>query len=241
MTEAVRHALWWAQDYAWAAFAAAATVAAPATEEHYASGDRRPVLVLPGVFESWRFVRPLIQSLHQQGHPAFVIEELGANRLPIAGGAALVLDTLRHKDLSDVTVVAHSKGGLVGKLAMLRDDEQRISAMVTICTPFAGSSRAQLLALAGTAEMLPDAPLIRSLAEQHQVDHRITTVSVRYDQHVPEGTTLAGAHNLTLPISGHFRATAHPATIAVVAAALTDEGTRGRAAVFRAEKVAVQL
>lgn len=221
MNQVVRHALWWAQDYAWAAFAAAATVAAPATPDHYTTGERRPVLVLPGVFESWRFVRPLIQRLHQHGHPVFVVEEMGANRLPIAGGAALVLDTLRHRELHNVMVVAHSKGGLVGKLAMLRDDEQRISAMVAICTPFAGSSRAQLLALAGTAELLPDAPLIRSLAEQHQVDDRITAVSVRYDQHVPEGTALAGAHNLALPFTGHFRATAHPATITAITAALT--------------------
>lgn len=226
MADSARHALWWAQDYAWAAFAAAATLAAPTSPEHYAAGDRRPVMVLPGVFESWRFLRPLIQHLHHQGHPVQVIEELGANRLPIAGGAALVLDALRHRGLTDVMVVAHSKGGLVGKLAMLRDDQRRISAMVTICTPFAGSSRAKLLALAGTAELLPDAALIRSLAEQHQVDHRITAISVRYDQHVPEGTALVGAHNVTLPFTGHFRASAHPATMAAIAAALDDQSSR---------------
>lgn len=226
MADSAHRALWWAQDYAWAAFAAAATLAAPATPECYGSGALRPVMVLPGVFESWRFLRPLIQRLHQQGHPVHVIEELAANRLPIAGGAALVLDAARHRGLTDLMVVAHSKGGLVGKLAMLRDDEQRISAMVTICTPFAGSSRACLLAVAGTAELLPDAPLIRALAEQRQVDHRITAVSVRYDQHVPEGTTLAGARNVTLPFTGHFRATAHPRTLAVIADAVANQSNR---------------
>lgn len=176
--------------------------------------------MLPGVFESWRFVRPLIHWLHQWGHPVYVIEELGANRLPIAGGAALVLDTLRHHDLHNVTVVAHSKGGLVGKLAMLRDHEGRISSLIAVCTPFAGSSRAQLLAWAGTAELRPQAELIRSLSAQHQVDDRITAVSVRYDEHVPEGTALPGAHNVSLPISGHFRATGHPATLQVIATQL---------------------
>lgn len=220
MASGTRRAWWWAQDYAWAAFAAAATIAAPATPAVYASGTDRPILVLPGVFESWRFLHPLIHQLHQWGHPVYVVEELGANQLPITGGAALVLNSLQHHDLHDVTLVAHSKGGLVGKLAMLRDPQQRIRSLIALCTPFTGSSRAQLLALAGTGELLPDAALIRSLSGQHQVDHRITAVSVRYDQHVPEGTTLPGAENLTLPFSGHFRATAHPATLQVIGAQL---------------------
>lgn len=176
--------------------------------------------MLPGVFESWRFLRPLIHRLHQWGHPVYVVEELGANRLSIAGGAALVLNTVRNHNLRDVTVVAHSKGGLVGKLAMLRDQERRLDSLIALCTPFAGSSRAGLLAWAGTAELGPHTDLIRSLSAQHQVDDRITAVSARYDEHVPEGTTLPGAHNVSVEVCGHFRATYHPATLQVIATQL---------------------
>lgn len=222
MASPAQQAWWWAQDYAWAAFASAATLAAPASPEVYASGAGRPVLVMPGLFENWRFVRPLIQHLHQCGHPVHVVEELGANQLPISASAALVLDTLRHRGLSQVTLVAHSKSGLTGKLAMLRDHEDRITDMIALCTPFAGSSLASLLTIGGAAELAPDAELIRSLAEQHQVDHRITAMSVRFDEHVPQGTRLPGARNVTLPFTGHFRATAHPSALEAITAALAD-------------------
>ncbi len=222
MASSAQQAWWWVQDYAWAAAAAAATLAAPASPEGYARGTGRPVLVLPGLFENWRFVRPLISHLHRSGHPVHVVEELGANRLPISAAAALVLDTVRRRGLSQVTLVAHSKSGLTGKLAMLRDHEHRITDMIALCTPFAGSSLASLLTIGGAAELVVDAELIRSLAEQHQVDHRITAMSVRFDEHVPEGTRLPGARNVTLPFTGHFRATAHPAALDAITAALAD-------------------
>ena len=220
MASSAQQAWWWAQDYAWAAVAAAATVAAPASPEVYARGTGRPVLVMPGLFENWRFVRPLIQHLHRCGHPVHVVDELGANKLPISASAALVLNTLHHRGLAQVTLVAHSKSGLTGKLAMLRDQEHRITDMIALCTPFAGSSLASLLTIGGASELAPDAELIRSLAEQHQVDHRITAMSVLFDQHVPEVTRLPGARNVTLPFTGHFRATAHPAALEAITAAL---------------------
>jgi hypothetical protein len=211
-------ALWWAADYAWAGLAWLATIGAPGDPQPYAAGSKRPVVVLPGVYENWKFTRPLIQGLHNAGHPVHVITELGYNRRPLQAGAALLLSYLRRHQLSGVVLVGHSKGGLIGKLALLRDTEGRISRLITLCTPFHGSSRGHLLPLPSVRPLTPADQLIQTLSRQTGVHDRITSISVRYDEHVPEGSHLAGAKNVTLPIAGHFRLVGHPAALAAVRA-----------------------
>jgi pimeloyl-ACP methyl ester carboxylesterase len=218
MASVGQKALWWAADYAWAGLAWLATIGAPDDPAVYAEGNKRPVVVLPGVFENWKFTRPLIQGLHDAGHPVYVITELGYNRRPLAAGASLLLDHLRRHQLSGVVLVGHSKGGLIGKLALLRDTEERITALITLCAPFHGSSRAQLLPLPSVVPLTPADELIRTLDEQQKANDRITSISVRYDEHVPEGSHLAGAKNVLLPLTGHFRLVGHPRSLATVRA-----------------------
>jgi pimeloyl-ACP methyl ester carboxylesterase len=206
-------AWWWATDYLWAAAAWAATAGAPDDPGRYATGTKRPVVVLPGVYENWQFMRPTIEAFHDAGHPVHVVPTLGANRRPLDSGAAAVLAYLRAHDLQDVVLVGHSKGGLIGKLALLRDAEDRIAHLVTICSPFHGSSRCRLLPLASLRPLDPEDALLRSLDANGSKNAHITSSAPVYDEHVPEGSHLDGARNLTLPIAGHFRPIGHPASL----------------------------
>ncbi len=216
----LREAIWWLQDYAWAAAVWISTLFAPASPDHYADGTRRTVVALPGVYEDWRFLRPLIVPLHGRGHGVHVVSDLGHTRAPIADGARLVLGLLAERDLRDVVIVAHSKGGLIGKLAMLADDEGRIASMVTVCTPFHGSSRARLLPLRSVRPLVPSHPSLAGLGDPGDVNARITSVYGRFDEHVPEGSDLPGARNIRLPVSGHFRVLGHPSCLKAVLAAV---------------------
>jgi pimeloyl-ACP methyl ester carboxylesterase len=206
----LQRALWWTADYAWAISAWAATVGAPDHPRGYATGERRPVLVIPGVYESWQFMRPTVEAFHNAGHPVHVVPALGTNRRPLDAAAAIVREYLRDNDLHDVVLVGHSKGGLIGKLALLRDDEDRIAHLVTICTPFHGSSRGRLLPLPAVRRLDPDDALVRSLDANRSRNAQITSFAPVYDEHVPEGSRLDGARNLSLPIAGHFRPIGHP-------------------------------
>jgi hypothetical protein len=210
----------WARDYALSALMWAATIAAPTDPELFASGSSRPVVVLPGSGENWRFLRPLIARVHEAGHPVRVLPELAFTRGSIDGGAALLLDHLERNDLRGVTLLAHSKGGLIGKLAMARDTGSRIEAMVALATPWIGSSRAELLPLRHLRGLRPGAPLIESLALQTAPNARITSIYASWDEHVPLGSELEGATNIVLPIEGHARITTHPSAIAAVLDAL---------------------
>ncbi len=216
----LRMAMWWALDYLWAALVWASTLFAPPTPDHYAQGSGRAVVVLPGVYENWAFLRPLIVPLHRRGYRVHVVAELGYNRSPIAGGAAMVLDLLAARDLRDVVLVGHSKGGLIGKLAMLGDTDGRISSLVTICTPFHGSSRARLLPLPSVTPLAPGHPGLVALGDPHPVNARITSLATTFDEHVPEGSELPGACNVTLDVPGHFLPIGHPKVLAEVLAVL---------------------
>ncbi|MFT4110931.1 esterase/lipase family protein [Propionicimonas sp.] len=217
-------AIWWVQDYLWAALLWVAGIGAPATPERYATApdgaDGRPVVVVPGVYEDWRFLRPLIVGLHRAGHAVHVIPALGRNRAPIATGAHALLRLVAERDLRDVVVVGHSKGGLVGKLALMADDGHRIGSLVAVCTPFHGSRRSHLLPLRSLRPLVPGHPTLATLGRPGAVNARITSIASRFDEHVPEGSELEGARNVRLRLTGHFRPVGHPVGIAAVVAAV---------------------
>lgn len=216
----LRMAMWWALDYLWAGLVWVSTLGAPNSPDHYARGSGRAVVVLPGVYEGWKFLRSLIVPLYRRGYAVHVVSALGHNRRPIADGAAAVLELIEARDLRDVVILGHSKGGLIGKLAMLADEDARIASMVTICTPFHGSSRARLLPLRSVSPLVPGHPSLVSLGDLDPVNARITSIGTIFDEHVPEGSQLPGAHNVTVDLPGHFLPLGHPAVLAEVLAAL---------------------
>lgn len=212
-----RQLWWWALDYLWAGAAWLATPFGPGDPDGYARGTLRPVVAIPGVYENWRFLRPLIGPLHAAGHPVHVLTDLGHNRRPIADGAQLLLGYLAWADLRDVVLVAHSKGGLIGKLAMANDEEGRIAGMVALCTPFGGTRRAHLLPLRSIRPLAPGHSTLAALAGLSAVNARITSVFGPWDPHVPEGHELVGGRNRRVGVPGHFRPLGSREVLGVVA------------------------
>src|SRR5690606_25865243 len=79
-------------------------------------------------------------------HPVHVVTGLGRNRMAVPDGAVAAARYLRENDLRGVIIVAHSKGGLIGKhLMTLEDPEGRVARLIAIATPFAGSRYARFL------------------------------------------------------------------------------------------------
>src|SRR5690606_6142620 len=62
-----RRAWWWALDYAYAAYWQVRAVGGRTPGRELLGGDRRPVLVLPGVYETWQFLRPMVDALSAAG------------------------------------------------------------------------------------------------------------------------------------------------------------------------------
>ena len=172
----------------------------------FAEGTGRPVVILPGIYETWHYLRPIAERLSAAGHPVHVIPSLGLNRAPIPTTATRVWDELVARSLHRVAIVAHSKGGIVAKHIMaFQDREGRIDRLVAIASPFNGSTMARLAPNAELRAFLPGDPVISRLAAELRVNARITSIYPSFDPHIPDGCVLEGAENIELPVIGHFR------------------------------------
>lgn len=188
--------------------------------ESYAAGAARPVVILPGVFEQWNFLRPIANRLAAAGHPVHVIPELRLNAGSIPTAARRVGAFLASRDLRGVALVAHSKGGLIGKAAMLEDVEGRIDRLVAVATPFSGSRMAHYTLVPALRAFRPAHPVIRRLVLERDVNARITSIFPSFDPHIPEGSAIEGGTNVRLDVVGHFRVLEEPAAIDAVLAAV---------------------
>lgn len=227
----LRQTWWRARDYAavlrWQAEGALARVD-PEELRHPERPVGPPVVLLPGVYESWHFLLPLARFLHEHGLRVHVLPELRNNRKPVQHAAAVLGRYLVAQDLRGAVLVAHSKGGLVGKLAMLRDDpDGRIDSMIAVNTPFAGSAYARYFLVPSVRAFLPTDATIVALGGELSVNSRITSVYSDWDPHIPAGSALDGARDVVLTTPGHFRPLADPELHALLLERLLSPGGAG--------------
>lgn len=226
MKVGLRELGWWAADYVYAAvwqLRGAVNRTDPAT---FHSGDLTPIVVVPGIWESWKFMQPLITSLHDRGHPVHVVRLLRFNNRPVVDAAARVDAYIGESGLDDLLLVAHSKGGLIGKYLMVHGaSAPRIRGMVAVAAPFSGSSYAPYLVVPSLRVFSPRNSIIVALALESAVNSRIVSVFGRFDPHIPAGSLLVGAQNVRLETGGHFRVLANPRVIAEVVHLAASLGT----------------
>lgn len=188
--------------------------AAPA---RWSQGAGPPVLLLPGVYEPWHFLRTIGDRLNRAGHPVHVVREIRYNAKEVREVAALAQRYLDEHDLREVVLVAHSKGGLIGKHMMAVDDTgHRIRSLVAVVTPFAGSRMARFMLVRTLRAFLPTDETISLLAANLVINARITSIYGTFDPQIPGGSALQGATNVQLPIVGHFRLLSDERVIAAV-------------------------
>ncbi|RXR26368.1 alpha/beta hydrolase [Oerskovia turbata] len=210
----LRRTWWRARDYACVLHWQATGLVSRVSPDDLRHPDRPvgpPVVLVPGVYEPWHFLLPLATLLHDAGVAVHVLPELRDNRRPVTEGAVLLRRYLRERDMRDVVVVAHSKGGLIGKLAMVHESpDRRISSMIAINTPFAGSAYARWFVTPAVRAFIPSDATIVALSAERAVNERITSVHSHWDPHIPAGSTLDDAHDVVLDTPGHFRPLADP-------------------------------
>lgn len=215
-------------DYGWALREIGRGIAFPRLPPRFAHGDLAPVLLLPGVLENWTMMRRIAERLNALGHPVHALPELRRNTVSVPQASALAEAYLERFDLRSTVLVAHSKGGLIGKHLLLGDargrvedrTRDRIDRLVAVATPFAGSSLARLVPHPAMRAFRPDDAVILALDAHPEVNGRITSIYPRFDPHIPSGSHLAGAVNIPVETAGHFRVLGDPAVIEAVAAAV---------------------
>ncbi|WP_194396503.1 esterase/lipase family protein [Microbacterium atlanticum] len=239
----IRRGLWWAADYAYAARRQLAVLSFP-----WAIGRPRPtppawsrdgddlpeILLVPGVYEHWTFLRPLGDALARAGHRVGVVHGLGVNRRSVPDTAERLAHLLAQTPAPPAgrVLVAHSKGGLIGKHLLVSSGAAARAAaaaaaggdpasaaataaedgrplgllgLVAVATPFGGSRLAGLFVIPSIRAFHPDDETILTLRRDSSVNGRIVSVFGPWDPHIPEGSALDGATNIAVGTAGHFR------------------------------------
>lgn len=221
---------WWALDYVYAGWRQIISAFRRRPPETYAHGDPlRPVIVLlPGVYESWLFLEPAAARLNAAGWKVFSVPGLGFNIKPIPESAGLLTEELariqKQQGPTRCILLAHSKGGLIGKQAML--DAHRLQGgmsilgMVAIGTPFSGSQYARYMLSPSLRHFSPVDAVLLSLQEQTVLNSKVVSIYPEFDPHIPAGSALPGAVNVELPVSGHFRTLSEAVVLDEVEAAV---------------------
>lgn len=166
-------------------------------------GAGRPVLMIPGIYENWRFMLPLVDSLKRHGFQVHVVTKLGYNAGSIESMAALVIDYMTEHDLRDVSLVAHSKGGLIAKYVLMQQPSY-VKKVIAINTPFNGSFYARFFFLKEVRVFSKTSASLRRLSAAIKVNDKIISLYSRFDPHIPEGSKLDGARNIVFKKVGHF-------------------------------------
>ena len=180
--------------------------------KRYAVGSLDPVLLLPGVYETWQFMRPIGDRLNALGHPIHVLPTLGNNLMTISDSAELATNYLEAHDLTRVIIVGHSKGGLIGKQMLLTDavrsglapNAARIVRVIAINSPFGGTPLARWSLLPAVRHFVPTEVALVALAANREANAHITSIYSRFDPLIPTGSRLDDATNVRLDIVGHF-------------------------------------
>ena len=168
--------------------------------------DKMPIILIPGIYESWFFMQPLMKALASEGHPIHVVEKLGHNIGDVDKMAELVRLYIKKNKLRQCVIVAHSKGGLIGKYLMIHlNDAHPVRGMIALNTPFAGSLYAYFFPLRAIRNFASNSSMIISLDADNKVNNAIVSIYGLFDPHIPGGSYLKGAHNIQLPTRGHFR------------------------------------
>ena len=196
----------WAQDYAYAAERQLRALTSRLNTRDFQTGTACPVVIIPGVYETWKFLQPLITRVHDAGHPVYVVDRLSWNLASVPDAARHVADLIATQRLEDVVLLAHSKGGLIGKFVMVgHDADARIAGMIAVAAPFSGSTYARYMLSPSLRSFAARNEHIVGLNANTETNRRITSIFARFDPHIPEGSALAGARNIEIDTGGHFR------------------------------------
>ncbi len=163
-------------------------------------------ILLPGAWERCEVLKPWARALLEAGFDVRLLPEFDMQEGTLRELGDRLSDYLESNDVEDVVIVAHSKGGLVGKVALTGEQGWRIRRIISCGTPYQGAPIAHLSpARLNMRSLVPWNEEIVELAKRNDENSRIIAIRAAWDQNVPSSLELPGARIVTVPVTGHNR------------------------------------
>ena len=176
---------YWIKDYVHALKMYMQTFTHKDAPEHYLGyidTAKVPVILIPGVNNKWHFLKKIADDISAIGHPVHVIKELGHNRIEINASAKIVRQMIDDNDMRNVVILAHSKGGLIGKEVLLNyNHDQRVIKMIAIASPFQGSTMASFVPDKAIKELSPASSIVQTQNKSVEVNKAIISIYGMYE------------------------------------------------------------
>ena len=146
-------------------------------------GSGRPILLLYGFFASRRTLLVMEKQLQKQGHEVFSVNLGGlfdvffTKSIPSSAQSLdlILKDVMRKNQLSEISIVAHSKGGLVAAWWLLRlGGHRHCHQLITLGSPFGGTYYTWIALITPLGllwqdvwQMRPNSRLLKALQESY--------------------------------------------------------------------------
>lgn len=208
---------YWVLDYVYVAQKWIGSLFDQTDPDHYRRKGAPSIILIPGIYENWHFMKPVIEILFANNYDVHVIDRLKYNRGTVEDMAAIVDAYITQHDIANVVLVTHSKGGLIGKyLLVTHNTNGYIKGLIALHAPFSGSRYAYLSPLKSLRSFTPHSKILTMLAKDTIANKNIISLYGIFDPHIPGGSSLDGARNIKLPTYGHFRTLNDPRVHATI-------------------------
>ncbi len=180
--------------------------------------EKVAVVLIPGILGKWTLMKSLADKISLTGHPVYIVPELKSNTFNIPQSAEILktviekmyqeVSTKRNSGVTKVVLVAHSKGGLIGKYFLTHlNTDHHVLGMISVATPFSGSTLARVIPHESFRELDTTSRVIKDLEDHTEMNHKIISICPEYDNHVwaEKGSYLKGAENIVVPVHGHHK------------------------------------
>jgi triacylglycerol lipase len=201
-----KNTYYWIKDYSYLTKQQLSSIKSHDTINSFRTFNGYPVILIPGIYENWHFMKPIAKVLQKHGYDVHVLEGLGYNKGTIEEMATVVLSYIDTMQVPSVSMVAHSKGGLVGKQVLgSYSGKTDIAKLITINTPFSGSKYANFIPFKTIKIFSTTSSVLKKLSSNKIINAKITSIYGMFDPHIPGGSFLEGANNIQINTYGHFR------------------------------------
>jgi hypothetical protein len=187
--------------------------------EDWKKGTKGHVLLIQGWTADITYLIDVGNFINSKGYKVHWVDELGTNTMPVEEGAKLVEKYLVKNQLNNVTVIAHSKGGLVAKYVMdFSKHGQRLDKVYAIATGFGGTLWSKIIKHDNCEEMAADSAMIKKLQAETKNNKKIISIFPKVDNHIIPGSSsmLTGAKNIQIDIVGHTRILESPELLKIL-------------------------
>ncbi len=177
--------------------------------KHWSSGDKGDIVLIPGLYEKWHFMKSLGEKLSKAGYRIHVIKNLGRNIKSIDFGTKKLSEYLNQHNINNAIIVAHSKGGLIALDYMLKESAKntRVKKLIAIAVPFSGTNIGKKVKLNAVKELLPENTFFNNIAKNEKINSRVVSIFPTVDNHIwhHQKSFLPGALNIEFQVKGHHQ------------------------------------